>query len=97
MTYTPMQRKALEEENLVIAKKVKALMPEGRGFALFTFDYGPKGYVAYASTGTREDMLVAVGKWFVSEMEKGEADSEAVRTRIAEEARIDALEGNDKP
>lgn len=46
-----------------IVPYLKAEMPEGIGFALFMFDFGEKGNIAYASSAKREDMIKGVREW----------------------------------
>src|SRR5262249_43268608 len=41
----------------------RELPPHQQGFALFLFDFGPKGNIAYASNARREDMIVAIREW----------------------------------
>jgi hypothetical protein len=44
-------------------KRVGALLDdtfEGRGFALFVFDFGPDGMMNWLSNASREDMIVAL-------------------------------------
>jgi len=39
---------------------------EGRGFALFVFDFGPDGMMNWLSNAEREDMLVALREFIAA-------------------------------
>jgi hypothetical protein len=66
MTVTPAQ---LEAPLKQIAKALEEALPkmvgvaERVGFAVFLFDFGPKGSMAYVSNASREDMMAAVCEW----------------------------------
>ncbi|MEP6651803.1 MAG: hypothetical protein ABJA82_00500 [Myxococcales bacterium] len=40
-----------------VGNALKDVMPEGVGFALVMFDFGPGGSLAYCSSAQREDMI----------------------------------------
>lgn len=46
-----------------VATQIKAAFPPGLGMALFVFDYGPKGDIAYVSTAERKYMVAAIREW----------------------------------
>ncbi len=46
-----------------VADAAKTALPPGVGFALFVFDYGEKGNLAYVSTASRADMVKAIREW----------------------------------
>lgn len=50
-------REELENEVAYIAKALVAALPPGVGMALVLFDFGEAGSMAYASNGTRQDMI----------------------------------------
>jgi hypothetical protein len=54
-----------------VADAARSALPPGVGFALFVFDFGEKGNLAYVSTAARADMLKAIREW----LEKAEADA----------------------
>jgi hypothetical protein len=67
---TPQQREVrieLEKLTAALLKKIvlenQQHLPPNTGFALFLFDYGSGGNMAYASTGNRKDMVRAMREW----------------------------------
>ena len=50
-------RLVLEQQCRAAADSLKAQLPAGTGFALFIFDFGATGNVAYVSNGTRETVM----------------------------------------
>lgn len=44
----------------VLAEGLAQALPAGTGFALLLFDFGEHGHLAYASNGSREDMIAAL-------------------------------------
>lgn len=63
-TLTAAQVRLLDEmDTVALAKKIKAMMPPGRGFILWTVDYGPGGNLAYVATVSREDAIRTVREW----------------------------------
>lgn len=63
-TLTEVQVRLLEEMGTAeLGKKLKAMMPPGRGFMLWTVDYGPGGNLAYIATVSREDSIRTVREW----------------------------------
>ena len=60
-------RLELEELTAVLLRKIiaenKEFVPPGTGFALFLFDFGAHGNLAYASNGRREDMIRTMREW----------------------------------
>jgi len=43
-----------------VGMKVASACPPGIGFALLVFQFGPGGFMTYASNGQREDMVKAM-------------------------------------
>ena len=65
-TMTDVQVRLLDEMGTAaLARKIKAMMPPGRGFLLFTADYGPggQGSIAYCATVERDDAVRLVREW----------------------------------
>jgi hypothetical protein len=61
---TDVQVRLLEEmDTAKLARKIRAMMPPGRGFLLWTVDYGPGGNIAYVATVSREDSIRTVREW----------------------------------
>ena len=56
-------RLVLERKCREIANGLAAQCPAGVGFALFLFDFGDGGNLAYVSNGSRETMIQAVEEW----------------------------------
>lgn len=56
-------RLMLESQCREYANLLRTKMPAGVGFALFLFDFGADGNVAYVSTARREDMIRLVREW----------------------------------
>lgn len=56
-------RALLEKQTKDIATKVKSMLPPGKGFILFAFDFGEGGNLAYASNAQREDVIKALDEW----------------------------------
>lgn len=46
-----------------IAELVREHLPEGWGFGLLMFEYGPDGSLFYISSAAREDMIVVMREW----------------------------------
>lgn len=46
-----------------VARIIAKAMPPGHGFALFSFEFGAGGTLAYASNGTREDVVAMLKEW----------------------------------
>jgi hypothetical protein len=46
-----------------LAVMLSGKLPKGQGFALFLFDFGAEGNVAYVSTATRDTMREAIKEW----------------------------------
>jgi hypothetical protein len=70
----PTPRTELEKQARDVAKAIDEALNENRhrgrvGFALFVFDFGEKGNLAYVSNAQRADMIAAVKEW----LEKQEA------------------------
>lgn len=53
-----------------IGKELKASLPPGVGFAVFVFDIGAKGNLAYVSNAERNSMLEAIRE-FIRNCEAG--------------------------
>lgn len=51
------RRLLLENECKRVAIRIKKELPDNAGFALMFFDFGPDGYMAYASNSVRDDMI----------------------------------------
>lgn len=56
-------RLVLEQQCRELATLLKERVPAGVGFALFIFDYGEKGNLAYVATAQRDDMRRAILEW----------------------------------
>lgn len=57
-------RLILEKECRRLADIIAKELPPGQqGFALFLFDFGLPGNLAYVSNGQREDMIKTVREW----------------------------------
>jgi hypothetical protein len=66
-TLTDKQVRLLDEMGTVgIGKKLKDMMPPGRGFLLFTVDYGKNGTLAYFATVHRDDAIRLCREWLKS-------------------------------
>ena len=63
-------RLVIEKQCRELADDLKAKVPAGVGFALFLFDFGTKGNVAYVSTADRTDMMNLLTEWMEREMMK---------------------------
>lgn len=63
-------RLVLEQQCHDAAVLLKDKLPAGVGFALFTFDFGEGGNLAYVSNGDRDDVLRLMGEWFERELAK---------------------------
>lgn len=50
----------LEAECHELGRLLKAGLPEGVGFVLALFEYGPDGWLSYLSSAKREDCLKAL-------------------------------------
>ena len=53
--------------------KQHASLPPDVGVAVFVFHYGSReepGYLAYGSTGNRDDCLRMIGKWLLEQLER---------------------------
>jgi hypothetical protein len=61
-------RPEVAKEMKHVAKAIEHQLPEGFGFALFVFDFSPKGYISYMSNAQRPDMLRAL-KEFIANAE----------------------------
>jgi hypothetical protein len=77
-------RLVLEEQCRDLGRLLRDASPAGTGFALFLFDLGAKGNLAYVSTADREDMVRCLHEWM--ERAGGPVDQ---RLRAAEK-KIDA-------
>jgi hypothetical protein len=63
-TLTDVQVRLLDEMGTAeLGRRIKAMMPPGRGFLFWTVDYGPGGNLAYISTVSREDAIRTVREW----------------------------------
>lgn len=62
-TQQAQKRLLLEKQTKEIAAKVKSMLPEGKGFIVFTFDFGDGGNMAYASNAQRADVMKALDEW----------------------------------
>lgn len=51
--------------------KEHAPLPPDVGVAVFVFHFGEGGYLAYGSTAQREDMVKAIGEWFLNQFPPG--------------------------
>jgi hypothetical protein len=51
------QRGKLEDMVRELGGEIAAALPEGFGFAFVLFDFGETGSMAYASNGSREDII----------------------------------------
>jgi hypothetical protein len=60
-------RKKLEERSRAVARRITEALPTGAGFALFVFDFGAKGNLAYVSNAKRDDMIAAVKEWLAKQ------------------------------
>ena len=56
-------RLVLEGEMRNVAQAIGANLPAGTGFALFVFDFGEKGNLAYASSAARPDVVKLLREW----------------------------------
>jgi len=56
-------RALLEKQTREIAAEVKSMLPPGKGFILFAFDFGEGGNMAYASNAQRADVMKALVEW----------------------------------
>jgi len=56
-------RLVLEQQCRSIGKDIEASCPAGTGFALFLFDFGEGGNLAYISNASRPTMIKAVEEW----------------------------------
>ncbi len=70
-------RKQLEESARAVAKQIGASMRPGVGFALFVFDFGEKGNLAYISNAQRVFMVKAVEEWLLRQHAGVTTDPEA--------------------
>lgn len=63
------QQLALEAITEATGALVQASLPNTKpgeptiGYALFLFDHGPNGFMAYTSNSVREDMIKAIREW----------------------------------
>lgn len=63
-TLTDVQVRMLDELGTVkLGRAVKAALPEGKAFLLFTADYGDGGNLAYVATVCRDDAIRLVREW----------------------------------
>jgi hypothetical protein len=53
-----------------IAKAIKFALPEGHGFVLCTFEFGPESMLQYVSNGRREDVLQVMREFIVTITDK---------------------------
>ena len=51
---------ALAALNKELGQQLRAAMPKDTGFALLIFDFGPGGYMTWASNASRPDMVRAL-------------------------------------
>lgn len=58
--WTGLRADELEHSARYLARKIKALLPGGAGFALLIFDLGGPGNIAYCSSAQRQDMVKAL-------------------------------------
>lgn len=63
-------RLALERSTREVARLIRDRLRPGVGFALFLYDFGPKGALAYVANGDRED-IAKVLREFLEQWEKG--------------------------
>jgi len=63
-------RLVLEKQCREAAEHLAPKIPAGTGFALFLFDFGAKGNLAYCSTGEADDVLAAIGEWLELELRR---------------------------
>lgn len=56
-------RLILEQQCRQLAKGLRPQLPAGVGFALFLFDFGAAGNLAYVSTAHREDTIRLIEEW----------------------------------
>lgn len=56
-------REELEAVCRGYSEAFKAVVPEGIGFAVFLFDFGEKGNLAYFSSADRADMVKVLVDW----------------------------------
>lgn len=54
---------ALEAATKALGQDIARELPDGAGFALFVFDYGEHGSLAYCSNASRADMIATVREW----------------------------------
>ena len=54
---------AVEAQAAELAGVIQSALPKGLGFALFVFNFGDGGHLAYMSNAQREDMIKAVKEW----------------------------------
>lgn len=59
----------LEEEARGIGRLLKGKMPNGAGFVLVVFDFGPGGWMTYLSSGERADCIKMLRE-LLSKLEK---------------------------
>lgn len=54
-----------------VATLVDEHVPDGMGFAVFMFDFGPDGAMFYMSSAERADVVLALKEWIAREEAKG--------------------------
>jgi hypothetical protein len=53
-------RAAIERKTCALGRMVAGRLPDGVGFALFLFDFGPGGVMSYVSNAERDDFAQAL-------------------------------------
>ena len=53
-----------------LATLIDGEVPEGMGFAVFLFDFGPEGSLSYLSSVERRDVVSVLKKWIAHEEAK---------------------------
>ena len=74
------RRRGLEVANREMAEKIKRALPEGVGFVLLLFEFGPDGWLSYSADGEREDVFTTLLEWM---LKMDEATTRAAIKRIA--------------
>jgi hypothetical protein len=70
---TPEERDArldLERRVLALGKRLGSEMPPNVGFAVFLYNFGARGALAYCANGDRDDMVELI-KEFLARLERG--------------------------
>lgn len=65
-----MKDEAKQRALRTLATLIDDEVPEGMGFAVFLFDFGPKGALFYLSSAERRDVVSVLKEWIAREEAK---------------------------